>query len=135
MVLEEWLVAIDEGKSVDVIYCDFKKVFDKVPHHRLLARVRSYGIQGRLLMWIRGFLLDHQQRVCCSGETSAWQRVMSDIPQGSVLGPLLFILFINSLPDCGQSVSIFMFTDDLKVFCSITDNRDKALLQQGLLDT
>ena len=86
-------------KQVDVIYLDLQKAFDKVPHARLLSKLKSYGITGKLLQWIENFLSNRQQCVCLQGSRSDWIYIFSGVPQGSVLGPFLFIVYINDLPE------------------------------------
>jgi len=81
---------VDTGTAINVIYLDFAKAFDKVPHERLLSKLKKYGITGSLLQWIRSWLYNRLQRVCLEGATSEWMDVLSGVPQGSVLGPLFF---------------------------------------------
>ena len=107
----------DEGLSTDVIYLDFQKAFDKVPHTRLLLKLHSYGIIGPILAFVYHYLTNRKQRVVINSSYSMWVNVLSGIPQGSILGPLLFTIFINDLPD-NMTNLCKMFADDTKIIAA-----------------
>jgi hypothetical protein len=129
--LEEWTEAVDEGYPVDVVFLDYQKAFDTVPHRRLLHKLRGYGIRGKLLDWFRDYLEGRRQRVVVRGDCSEWGDVASGVPQGSVIGPLLFLLYVNELPNiviCGMK----MFADDTKLYRTIREENDTVTLQGDL---
>ena len=126
--------ALDKGEPVDVIFLDFAKAFDKVPLARLMEKVWAHGIRGNMLRWIKNWLTDRQQRVVLNGTFSEWMAVLSGVPQGSVLGPLLFIIFINDLDkEITGGVMASKFADDTKVGRTVTTEEERAELQEALL--
>ena len=112
---EEITKWVDEGSPVDIIYLDFQKAFDKVPHQRLILKLKSHGIGISIINWIEQWLTDRRQRVVLDGEVSNCKPVLSGVPQGSVLGPILFLLYINDLEE-GVTSKILKFADDTKLF-------------------
>ena len=106
---------LERHKANFAIYIDFSKAFDKVPHNKLLTKLEGYGVQGNLLRWLSTFLTNRNQVISLNGIYSKPMDVISGVPQGSVLGPLLFLLYINDISDNVES-NILMFADDLKLF-------------------
>ena len=106
---------MDQGHSVDVILLDFQKAFDKISKKRLLQKLSAYGIRGKVLQWIVDFLSDRKMRIMVRSEYSEWFDVISGVPQGSVLGPVLFFIYVNVIPETVNS-SVKMFADDTKIF-------------------
>ena len=129
-VMDDFSRFHDKNENFDAIYLDFKKAFDSVPHIRLSRKLEAYGITGNLLSWIEDFLADRTQKVKVGKEESQNSDVISGIPQGSVLGPTLFTVFINDLPECVQSLCK-IFADDTKVY-NLSSNKDQ--IQQDLND-
>ncbi len=131
--LNDWTNYLDNGDSVDVIYLDFKNAFDKVPHNLLLLKLFKLGFAGKLHAWLSNYLLFRFQRVLFNGSDSNFVSVKSGVPQGSILGPLLFILYVNDLPlSVGANVSALLFADDAKCYKSISNNADRLCLQNAL---
>ena len=134
--LDKVTSAMDQDESMDVIFLDFAKAFDKVPHCRLLDKIDKHRIGGNVYNWIKSWLHGRKQRVCVNGQSSIWMNVTSGVPQGSVLGPVLFLILINSLEKDLSSL-VFKFADDTKLLSTVNNTNDKKLLQrdiQKLLD-
>ena len=130
-VLEDWTRDIDSGHSIDCIYLDYQKAFDSVPHRRLLCKLQAYGITGHLLKWIEAYLSGRCQRVTVNGKKSASIPVSSGIPQGSVLGPTLFICFINDQQESIKS-TMKLFADDTKLYRIVDSKIDADFLQEDM---
>ena len=128
MAIEDWSAMIEEGRVFDLIYTDFSKAFDSVPHARLIKKLKALGISGDIAGWIEAFLTNRKQKVSVEGESSSWSDVKSGIPQGSVLGPILFVIFINDMPNCLSSLCK-MFADDAKVYREVNSPEDNESLQ------
>ena len=122
---------LDEGKNVDIIYLDFAKAFDKIPHHRLIDKLASMGVEGRVKGWIQQWFEGRKQRVVINGRYSDWTDVTSGVPQGSVLGPTLFLVFINDLEDGVQS-TVLKFAGDTKPYTEVTNEEGGGHLQEDL---
>ena len=124
LFFEEITKWVDEGSPVDVIYLDFQKTFDKVPHQRLILKLKSHGMGYSIINWIEQCLKDRRQRVVVDGEVSSWKPVLCGVPQGSVLGPIFFLIYINDLEE-GVTGNILKFADDTKLFRKVKKIGDK----------
>ena len=113
--LEDWTRTIEEKKSFDIIYTNFSKAFDSVAHQRLILKLEMIGITGDVLGWIKSFLNGRTQCVKVDGVKSQWKSVVSGVPQGSVLGPLLFLIFINDIPGEVKSNTCKLFADAARI--------------------
>jgi hypothetical protein len=126
---------IDNKIQCDVVYLDLSKAFDSVPHHLLLLKLQAFGISGSLLKWFTNYLSQRRQRVVIEGHSSNYLEVISGVPQGSILGPLLFLFYINDITECiGNSASLFMYADDSKISKCISSVNDCHSLQKSLDD-
>ena len=131
LFLEKITKWIDERSIVDIIYLDFQKAFNKVPHQISLLKLKAHGIGDGIIEWIEKWLTDRRQRVVVDGEVSNWKSNLSGVPQRSVLGPLLFLICINDLDDNITS-NLLKFADDTKVFTKVNNDGDKQHLQNDL---
>ena len=128
---EEWTKSVDNGYPADVIYVDFSKAFDRVNHVILLQKLRCYGVCNPLLTWLQAWLTNRQMFVRVQGSLSDAVEMCCGVPQGSVLGPLLFLIYINDLPR-NLSSPLLMFADDCKIWRSVVVPNDRQLLQNDL---
>ena len=131
VTLSDLLWTRDRKAQVDIAILDFSKAFDTVPHDRLLGKLNFYGIQGPVLHWIASFLKGREQRVVLDGKFSKSVSVDSGVPQGTVLGPLLFLLHINDLPQVVSS-TVRLFADDCLLYREIRNRDDQVELQRDL---
>ena len=130
-VFNKWTEALMHDLPVDILFLDYSKAFDTVPHARLIKQVESFGITGEALAWIKAFLSGRQQQVIANKQHSSWKPVRSGVPQGSVLGPVLFSLFVNDVPTITDN-KVTMFADDTKLHAVLTNPDHGAQLQQDL---
>ena len=126
-----WTDILDSGNLIYINYLDLKKAFDSVPHIYLLSKLHSYGFCDPIQGWLKSFLIGRRQKVCGLDTVSSWHNVTSAIPQGSVLGPVLFLLYINDQPDTVAS-DVYMFADNTKIYRSMTSHEDTNILQNDL---
>jgi len=122
---------LDNGGRMDAIIVDFSKAFDLVLHGRLLVKIANLGVEARVVEWIKQFLTGRMQRVRVGGVLSEEVRVLSGVPQGSVLGPLLFLAYVN---DIGRNIesNIRLFADDCVIYRQILTNEDMTKLQSDV---
>ena len=131
--LEDWFNAILSNKKTDCIYLDIIKAFDKVPHDLLIYKIEKIGIKGNLLNWLRDFLTDRSFKVRVNQKFSKEFPIKSGVPQGSVLGPILFLIFINDLPQViPDGISLKLFADDTKIYLNYSSEIERQKLSYAL---
>ncbi len=134
LTIQDLLEKADQAHSrIDVAVLDFSKAFDKVPHARLMSKLRLLGIDGKVSSWIEAFLTNRTQKVCVDGHLSGSSDVLSGVPQGTILGPLLFLCFINDLPAVvDPNTQIRLFADDCLAYRTISCSEDQCAFQRDL---
>ena len=130
---ERLITILEESDNVEVLYLDFSKAFDKVCHTILLKKLKEIGINGKIHQWLTSFLTNREQVVIVEGKTSKPETVLSGVPQGTVLGPLLFILYINDIAKAIRHCYIMIFADDSKLIKAIKTLEDRALFTEDMI--
>ena len=129
---DELLNTVSNSSNADVVYLDYSKAFDKVDHHILLQKLERIGITGKLYRWLECFLTDRVQQVIVDGVSSSFAIVISGVPQGTVLGPLLFIVFVDDMSEVVKHSILKLFADDSKLSKAIRSMLDQILLQEDV---
>ena len=133
VTIQEIASRLSKGNQVDIILLDFAKAFDKVPYSRLLHKLDFYGVRDQTSTWIRSFLENRKQEVVLDGSHSDRSDVLSGVPQGTVLGPLLFLACINDMLESLRLSDCRLFADDSLLYCIVNKASDCKLLQQDSL--
>ena len=126
--------AVDGGKEVRAVFCDISKAFGRVWHRGLLHKLESIGVSESLLSWFQSYLSDRRQRVVLNGQTSDWAFVDAGVPQGSIFGPLLFLIYINDIVN-GINSAIRLFADDTSLYIIVGNPQIAANMINHDLDT
>ena len=127
--VDDWRIALDRGEHVGTVLIDLSKAFDSMDHELLLKKLLSYGIVGNELNWFSNYLTNRQQRVTVDGSYSEWANISKGVPQGSILGPLLFLTFVNDLPKAVETCTVNLYADDTTIYYS---NKDPNLVQAAV---
>lgn len=132
-LLNDYVTAgMDGGAQVDVVYTDYSKAFDRIDHSILKMKLCSNGIRGDLLRWFSSYLENRSQSVVIANYTSSWILIPSGVPQGSLMAPLLFIIYVNDIDSCFRHSNLLCFADDMKIYSSISSIKDVEALQSDL---
>ena len=118
---DDWSDSMDKGKLTGVVFLDIRKAFDSVDHSILLEKVQFYGVADRELMWLKSYLTARKQQCLINGYLSSQSNILCGVPQGSILGPLLFLIYINDLPNCLKFTTPCLYADDTQIFTSSFD--------------
>jgi hypothetical protein len=130
-ILNNQLINVD----TDVVYLDYAKAFDKVDFEILLDKLKAHNITGKLHQWLTNYLSHRRQTVVIQGTKSYEADVQSGVPQGTVLGPLLFLIYINDLHKCVKDCTVSSFADDTRIKRGITKASDTQILQEALISS
>ena len=130
----DWLSEIEEGHEIEAVFFDLTKAFGSVPHKQLICKLESIGLNSYLIHWISNYLTNRRQSVVLNGETSTPLPVISGVPQGSVLGPLLFLLYINDINDLklSRGSKLVLYADNILLYRTIHSADEYDLLQQDI---
>ena len=129
-----WLHHLENGSEIGAIFFDFKKAFDRVPHLPLLSKLEKIGLDSHIILWIHNYLAERQQRVVVNGAASHLSQVISGVPQGSILGPLLFLIYVNDITNVNLSLGsrLVLYADDILLFRPIRTVGDYSALQDDI---
>ncbi len=134
--VDDWRIALDRGEYVGAILIDLSKAFDSIDHAILLSKLSAYGLLDTELNWFKDYLTGRMQRVCVDSTFSNWTRITRGVPQGSILGPLLFLIYVNDMPNAISKCSINLYADDTTLYHSDSDpGTVQAALTQDLEST
>ena len=123
---DNWLKDMDNGKLTGVVFLDIRKAFDSINHSILLDKMKMFGISGLELSWLTSYLTNKQQKCLVNNQLSTAKEIICGVPQGSILGPLLFLLYVNDLPNCLQFTAPCIYADDTQISASSHDSAELA---------
>ena len=133
IILNKFCEAIDSGKEIRAVFCDISKAFDKVWHKGLLQKLKYVGIHGNLLTWLESYLSDRCQQVSINGHSSRYKAIEAGVPQGSIMGPLLFLIYINDIVN-NLTSNARLFADDTSLYVLVNNPNEAAVkLNEDLL--
>ena len=132
--VHDWLDRMERGHTMGAVFFDLTKAFDSVPHRQLIYTLRTIGLDNYLVSWIANYLTNRTQSVVLNGESSDPLPVLSGVPQGSVLGPLLFLLYVNNVNDVdlSEGTKLILYADDILLYRKIDTDQDRAALQRDV---
>ena len=128
----DWFTTLDSGSSVGAVFFDLKKAFDSVPHSPLLDKIYATGLHPALVQWIGAYLTSRSQRTVVGGSASSWAPVLSGVPQGSILDPLLFIIYVNGIFELTLNSKLMFYADDMLLYRVVDNPKVLAVLQQDI---
>ena len=127
--MDDWRIALDRGEHIGAVLIDLSKAFDSIDHALLLKKLQSYGVKGNEFNWFTNYLTSRKQRVSLDGTYSDWANISKGVQQGSILGPLMFLVFVNDLPDMVDNCTVNLYADDTTIYYS---NKDPKLVQSTI---